>query len=276
MTLSYVRRSWNRYPTPHYPILAFYQVVYFATPWCWLPLARRGTIVTAAPNPSTSTSSKGLRQCCLCLVWVGSKGGASRSSTVYNCLVHISLIFFSTAPHCCTLLALPSLIIDRHPCLVVLPLPPHLCGNTFIAVPLSCLCWSGAIILLPLPYQSYCCIRTAATTTRLSPCHCRQCTSLTSDVSPLAVFANANTNVVIVSPQLWQRYVPCLVLRSTKTLAPLSHVHCLNDTFLHCPFPLWMPLSMPTPSSPSMLIVVHWFYSLKPWGVVDSTLWLRI
>ncbi len=67
-------------------------------------------------------------------------------------------------------------------------------------------------------------------------------------------------------------YVPCIALWSTKTMAPPSHISHLNNTFLNCPFPLWMPLSIMTPSSPSMLIVVCWFYSLKPQGVVDSAL----
>jgi hypothetical protein len=45
-------------------------------------------------------------------------------------------------------------------------------------------------------------------------------------------------------------------LWSTTTLAPPSHVHRLNKKYVHCPFPLWIPLLMLTSSSPSMLIVV--------------------
>ncbi len=72
-------------------------------------------------------------------------------------------------------------------------------------------------------------------------------------------------------------YVTCLALWSITTMAPLSHVHRLN-IFLHCPFLSWMPSLTLTPTSPSILIVLCWFYSSKSQaqGVVDSALWLRI
>ncbi len=172
-------------------------------PWHWQPLAYRGTIVTESPNLSTKTSSSGLRQCCLCLVWADSSGGVS--STV---LTHLSIFvyFILALHHHCTPLAPPLLIIDGRHGLAILPLPCHFCGDTIVASPLPCLCWSGTIVPWPLPRRHYCGICTAAATICLSPCHCRQRMSLSPDESPPAVLANADANVVVVSPCLWQHW----------------------------------------------------------------------
>jgi hypothetical protein len=84
-----------RYPTHHYPILVFYQGVFFASPWCWQPLACKGTIPTVVPSPSATTSSRGLRQCCLRLVWADCSRGGSNS--IELSIVHFCLFYFSAA-----------------------------------------------------------------------------------------------------------------------------------------------------------------------------------
>jgi hypothetical protein len=66
-------------------------VAIFAKPWHWWSLAHIGTVVTAAPNPSANTLSRGLRQCRLCLAWVHSSRGETNSivlSVVCFCLFY--------------------------------------------------------------------------------------------------------------------------------------------------------------------------------------------
>jgi hypothetical protein len=134
----------------------------FATPWHWQPLARAGTIVTAAPNPSANTSSRGLRQCLLCLVWADSSGEVCH--IVLTHLVHFCLFHFSAAPPLYPFC--PACIDNRWA-----PLPSHfpsplsLCHDTIIASPLPRLCWSGAIVPSPTPRRCYHRIHAAATAT---------------------------------------------------------------------------------------------------------------
>jgi hypothetical protein len=92
---TYVRVE-TMYPTPHYPISVFYQKSIFASPWRWRLLACIGTIVTVAPYPSTNTSSRGLRQCRLCLVWADSSRGGSNN--IVLSIVRFCLFYFSSAP----------------------------------------------------------------------------------------------------------------------------------------------------------------------------------
>ncbi len=96
---TYVRVE-TRYPTPHYPISVFYWGVrslgIFTSPWHWRLLACTGAFFTAAPNPSANPSSRGLRQCCLCLVWADSSRGGSNS--IVLSVVHFCLFYFSSAP----------------------------------------------------------------------------------------------------------------------------------------------------------------------------------
>jgi hypothetical protein len=62
--------------TPYHPIfVCSIKESIFATPWQWQPLARSGAIITAAPNPSANTSSRGHWKCCLRLVWADSSWG---------------------------------------------------------------------------------------------------------------------------------------------------------------------------------------------------------
>ncbi len=131
----------------------------------------------------------------------GFKGGVS--SIVLTCQFCFCL-FILALLRPCTPFTPPSLIIDGHPCLAVFTLPHHFCCDTIVALPLPCLCWSGAIIPSPLSCQRYRHIRTAATTATtaataicLSYCHRCQRTSLVLDTSSLAILANADVNVVI-------------------------------------------------------------------------------
>ncbi len=180
------------------------RIVDFASSWCWQPLACTGAIVTVAPNPSMKTSSTGLRQSSILLAWVDSSGGAS--SIVLMHLVFFFLYIFALC-QCRTPFSLPALIIDGRPCLAIFSLPCHFCRDAIVALPLPCLCWFGTIIPLPLPCQHYQCTRTTTTTTAaaticLSPCHCYQRTSFASEASSLAVLANADASILIVSTQL--------------------------------------------------------------------------
>ncbi len=81
---------------PHHPISVFYQGVYFCHTMAMAVLAPSGAIITAVPNLSANTSSRGHRQCRLRLVFVDSSGGAS--SIVLTHLVHFFLFYFSAAP----------------------------------------------------------------------------------------------------------------------------------------------------------------------------------
>ncbi len=125
--------------------------------------APTGAIVTALLNPSTKTSSRGLRQCCLHLIWADFCGGVSNS--IELSLVHI-FHFILALCHRCTPFIPPASIIDGRPRLAISPLPCQFCREAIITLPLPCLCWSGAIVPLSFPPQHYHCIRNAATTTR--------------------------------------------------------------------------------------------------------------
>ncbi len=85
---SYIHKSGDKVPHSLLPYLhMFYPVVFFLPPWRWQMLACKGVIDTVAFNPRATTSSRGLRQSCLRLVWVHSSGGGS-NSIVLN-VVHI-------------------------------------------------------------------------------------------------------------------------------------------------------------------------------------------
>ncbi len=185
----------------------YYRGVYFATPWCWRPLAPKGATTTVSPNPSAKNSSRGLRQCCLSLVRADSCGGVSNS--IVLSLVHIFPFYFSGVqplhPFC------PVCVDPRRA-----PLPSRFPSPSSslwqrhcrIALALPVPVWRHANVPLPLPCQHHLCICIVTTTTAtvicLSPCHCCWCMSLTSDASSLTVLANADANAVIVSPRLWQ------------------------------------------------------------------------
>jgi hypothetical protein len=124
----------------------------FATPWHWRPLAHTGAILTAAPNPTTNTSSRGLRQCCLRLVWAASRGGG-RNSIVLN-VVCFSLFYFSAAlpsnPFCPACIdcqqgplpsrfpSPPSPLWSRH-CHITLTLPLLVWHHPYLTLALSML-----------------------------------------------------------------------------------------------------------------------------------------
>ncbi len=165
------------------------------------PMAPTGTIATALPNPSAKTSSRGLRQHCLRLVWVDSCGGVSIS--IVLSLVRICPFFILVLCRCHTPFAPPVSMIDGRPHLAIFPLPCHFFGNTIDALPLPWLVWSGTIDPLPLPCRHHCHICTTAAIIGLSPCHHCQHMSLTSDASPLVFLAGADANVVVASPWLW-------------------------------------------------------------------------
>ncbi len=157
---SYICKSWDEVPYFSLPSChVIITVSIFATPWCWWPLAPTGTIATASPNPSTKTSSRGLRQCPPCLVWSDSCGGVSNS--IELSLVQIFTFYFSAVPplhplcpawvdhwrvpspsrftshlsilpwrHFCTALAMPVLVRHHHPlvlALSMLSLYPYCC-----------------------------------------------------------------------------------------------------------------------------------------------------
>ncbi len=177
-----------------------------------MSLAAAGSfIATVASNPWVTTSSRGLRQSWLCLVWVHFTKG--RSNSIVLSVVGIFFNFILALHLHCTPFAPPALIANGSPRLAILPLPCHLCGDAICALPSPHLCWSGAIVSLPWPCQPFCHIRTAATATaaaiHLFPCNHFWRTSLALDVSSLAILANADANVVIMSPRLLQRWRRC-------------------------------------------------------------------
>ncbi len=73
---SYIHKSGDKVPHSLVPYLhMFYPGVFFLPPWRWQMLACKGIIATVAFNPQATTSSRGLRQSCLRLVWVHSSRG---------------------------------------------------------------------------------------------------------------------------------------------------------------------------------------------------------
>ncbi len=141
------RHSTTRYPPPP-PCQGIIAVSIFAMPWCWQLLAPTGTIATVLPNPSAKTTSRGLRQHCLCLVWADSCGGVSNSIELRpSAFFHFILALFRR----CTLFALPAWIVDGRHHLAIFPLPCHLIGIAIIPSPLHCLCWSGTMPLSLCP-----------------------------------------------------------------------------------------------------------------------------
>ncbi len=113
----------------------------FLPPWRWWPLPPTGAITTALPNPSAKTSSKCLRQHCLCLVWSDSRGGAS--SIVLTRLIRFLIFYFSAA--------LP--LYPFHPaCIDSQPVPLLSCFPS----PSSLLSWHHRCIALTLPVLVQC------------------------------------------------------------------------------------------------------------------------
>ncbi len=184
-----------RYPTPHCPFLMFYWGVLFCHTMALAMLACTGAIITAAPNPSTNTSSRGLRQRCLRLVRVDSSRDGGSNSIVFS-IVRLCLFYFSAAlllhpfcpacvnrqqgplPSCfpspplplwwchrCIALALPVLARCHHPLAhasSMLLLYLHRCHshhhcNTLISLPLlpTCLPCIGCILSCH-PHQCWC------------------------------------------------------------------------------------------------------------------------
>jgi hypothetical protein len=256
----------------------------FATPWCWQPLAPTGTIATALPNPSAKTSSRGLRQRCLRLVWADSCGGV-RNSIVLN-LVRILPFYFSAAP------PLPPFCPACVDCQRA-PTPSHFPSplsslwqrhhHIALASPLPV--WCHAIIPLLLPCQHHLCICTTATTATipLSPCHCHQHTSLALCASSLAVLAAADTNFVIVTHWLQQRWCQChRCMFFCHRHFPTPLLQSQTATQCHIPTPPHRRhLLMPPPRrrhlpTPFMLIVVCWYFSWKHQAALDSALWPQI
>ncbi len=168
-----------------------------------------------------------------------------------------------------------------HRCLAVFPLPCYLCGDATVASPLPHLCWSGAIVPLPLPCQRNCCICTTAATIHLSPCHHCLRTSIALGASFLAIFTNADTNVIIL-------YALSLDDADTNPdsiivcPSPCTLVYEDPGTTVTCPSPQQHLFALPLSFVDAVVIanyiisihilVVCRFYYLKPWGVVDSTL----
>ncbi len=111
------------------------------------------------------------------------------------------------------------------------PLSPLWRSHHHIALASPVPVWRHAIVPLPLPCWHHLCICTTATTIatttaiHLSPYHCCWRTSLTSDVSSLALLANADANTVKVSPRLWR----CWRRRQCR-----CH-HCIFFCRPHCP-----------------------------------------
>ncbi len=282
--MTYICKSWDEVPFSSFPYLGVLSRSLFlphhGTGGCWLvqaPSSQRHPIQAQIPHLEVLGNVP--------YAWFGQipVGAWVIYYIVLTRLVHF---FFALLCHC-TLFAPPALIIDGRPHLAVFPLPCHFCCDTIIALPFPCLCWSGAIVPSPLPHWGNHHIRTTATATTagicLSCCHCCQHMSLALKTSSLAVLTNADANVAIVSPGLWQcwRRCHCCMFffcrrRPTPPLqsstAAQRHLPTLPG---HCHLPMPPQCRCHLPFL-SMMIVVCWFYSSKCLGVLLSTLWLRI
>ncbi len=207
----------------------------FAIPWCWQPMAPVGLIATLTPNPSTKTSSRGLRQCCICLVWADSCGGVSNSIVLSlvcvfpfyfsamlllhpfypSCVNHWrtpshSHFFSPLSPlwqcHYCIALALPGLVWHNHHLALALLAPlshPHCCYHH----------WPISLPLPPTYVPHLKCIPSCLSCW----CWCQPCSS-----KHLALTTPMPT------PSL---FVPHLALCSTTMLSPQSHAGRLNKPF---------------------------------------------
>ncbi len=123
---------------------------------------------------------------------------------------------------------------------------PPLFPNLALALPV--LVWRHAIIplLAHCRHHLYICTAITAAVIPLSPCHCCQRTSLTSYASSLVTLANADANVVIGNPWIWQCWCQshcpmffCCCRRPMPNAAAQRHL----PTLLHgCHLPT--PLSM--------------------------------
>jgi hypothetical protein len=184
-------------PSRHFNLM----VLIFATQLCWRPLPPTGAIATALPNPSAKTSSRGLGQRCLRLIWADSCGGVSNS--IVLSLVCIFPFYFSAVPplhpFCPTCVDCRWAPLPSH-----FPTPPsplwwrHRSNPLTLPKPV----WCRAIVPLPSPCWHHLCICTATTATaiHLSPCHC-------FDVHPSHLMRSllpSLPSAIIVSPQLWR------------------------------------------------------------------------